>query len=137
MYVTILSSALAFVLIFGNLASAQSKPQILKEKPSMVNTESIKSSSLRLQSEWEKEKKLYKDKFESQIKAVEKQIGVLQKSLDNGDPKRRDQINEAVADLKRIRENIKNIFHEITAASTINWGNVQGDIKHAIEDFQD
>lgn len=97
----------------------------------------VKKASSDLEKEWEGKKKEYRGKFAAQLVEIDRTIGDLERELDQGDPKVRNELNEQLGDLRRTKDLIKQVFHEITAATAINWGNIPGRIKNRIEDIKD
>ncbi|MFA5039268.1 MAG: hypothetical protein WC732_06270 [Candidatus Omnitrophota bacterium] len=133
----VLSLAVFGMLLLGRRASGVSEQQVPDVSKSLQSAEEERKSSVNLERDWENEKKEYRNRFASKLVEVERAIRDLEGQLDQGDPKLRDEINERLADLRRTRDHIKQIFHEITAATAIEWGNIPGRVKDRFEDIKD
>jgi hypothetical protein len=101
------------------------------------STEELKDSSQALNHEWKKTKEDYKVNYKTLLEKIDERMNALEGALDNGDAKERSRINEELADLGRMKVDIKQIFNELTASSAVKFGNVRGDIKDAVDDMKD
>jgi hypothetical protein len=129
-----LKSILIFTLA---LTLSFSVPVQAEKRPDSDSGQELKSTTDQLNKDWQTTKTRYKDRYKEQLKKIEEKIKGLEGKLDRGDPKERDRINEELADLRRVRTDITQIFNEITASSGVKFGNLKGDVKDAIDDLRD
>jgi hypothetical protein len=106
------------------------------EDHSQTSTQ-LSESTEKLEKEWNTTRKEFTKKFKQQMPPIERKIKELKDTVDNGDPKRRQEINSELAQMKELREWIRQNYHQITAMSVVNIGAVQKYFKNAKDDTKD
>lgn len=97
-------------------------------------SQDLKTSTQQLEKDWNQAKKEYKHKFKVQMEPIEAKIKELETSLDNGDPKKRAEINDEMRQMKILRDQVRTDFHEITVTSLVDLATIQ---KHFINSKDD
>ncbi|HTL47187.1 MAG TPA: hypothetical protein VL688_03885 [Verrucomicrobiae bacterium] len=90
-----------------------------------------------IETTWDKAKKDYKTEYQQLIGQVQDTIKQHEATLDNGDTKLRDRLNEERRDLERMRDQIKRKLAEVSGADTISLSKVGENLKDKIEDMKD
>lgn len=90
-----------------------------------------------LKSEWGNARSKLAEKFEQHLEDTDAVMSGLKLSLDHGDEELRLRIQERIADMSRMRDDLAQILDEIKAAGAIKIINIQGDVRDVVEDLQD
>ncbi len=101
------------------------------------NSLKLKEQYARLEEGWQKEKSRYQRDLENFLKKVESHTAELKKTLDYGDRGRRESVNEELADFGRMRDDVRQLLHQITAATASGWSEIKGDTADVVEDVMD
>jgi hypothetical protein len=90
-----------------------------------------------LDESWKDVKTDFQKKTEGLIRRLQEEIHSQKMMLDHGDIKRRDGLNENIADLERERDNLKQILAEQKAAAIVDWSKLSEDVANRIRDLRD
>jgi hypothetical protein len=128
------SSFLFLVLIFSNLQSGNAENQPV-DNPAAAKQ--LIEEGNALNKEWEETTKQYHGRYENLIERTVDAISDHKHALDNGDAKKREEINEAEDDLERSRDGLKRKLAEFTAAKTVDLTKITEDVQERVQDAKD